>query len=205
VVSTSGAVFFRAGPPAAGAGTAALLRSVPPFAASNLEAVARKGAVGDPEAGVFTSFDPIAPSTNGRGEVTFLGGEGIWVASPTPVLLQECTDAITLCRRAILGAAAHLVAGEGRAVQMCFRKILKGKSAPIDCWTQHLQTVTKLARLRSSVARQITFSCSDDVIPLAGACDRAEPTVAGEIDCIIDTHEPAVRAIFDALTPGAGQ
>jgi hypothetical protein len=200
VVSTTGAVFFRAGSPTAGAGTAVLVRALPPFGLPDRTAVARKGPVAVPDSGVFSSFDPAAPSTNGRGEVAFLSGEGIWVAVPRPVVLEDCADAVSLCRGTITAVAARLVTGEGRAVQTCYRKILKGKSAPIDCWTQHIQTVMKVERLREAVGRLITFSCSDDVIPLAGACNPAQPTVAGEIDCIIDTHESAVRAIMDALT-----
>jgi hypothetical protein len=163
--------------------------------------VASKGAGSAPEIGVFTSFDPAPPSTNARGEVAFLSGEGVWVASPTPVVLQECTDAIALCRRTIYASAARLVSEEGRVAQQCFRRILKGKIAPIDCWTQDIRVASKIAGLRAGIARRLRIACSDDVIPFAGACDRAQPTVACETQCLIDTHEPRIRAIFAALVP----
>jgi len=200
VVSTTGEVVFRAGPPGAGGGMAAVIRSVPPFGPAELAAVAVKG-ISNPGVGAFSSFDPAAPAVNARGEIAFLAAEGVWVASPAPLVLQECTEAIALCRRTIFGAVATMVGAEGRAGQMCFRKIIKGKIADVDCWTQDLQVATKLARIRTTLARQLRIACSDDVIPLAGACDRAQPTVAGEIDCLVNTHEPLIRAIFRALVP----
>jgi hypothetical protein len=204
-IALTGTIFFRAGAPGAGAGPAVVIRAAVPYGALDLAAIARKDGAALPDQGVFSSFDPGRLSANRREEVALRTGEGIFVASPIPVVIEDCLDAIAECRQVIVSGGGTLVAAETRALQSCYGRIAAGKIAPLDCRTADQRAVRRISRVRAAVSRHITRLCSNDLIPHVGACNRNDPTVAGEVDCLITTHAAEVDSILQALVPQVPQ
>jgi hypothetical protein len=200
-VSLFGSVVFRAGPPGVAVGTSVVVRASAPYVFVDTVPVARKGLPANPTQGIFSSFDPGAPGVNLQEEIALLTTEGIWVSSPTPVLVQECLDKIAECRGAVVSVGYTLLASESRALQSCHGRIAEGKIAPIDCRTQDLRALRKIDRVRMIAEANIERYCSDDVIPLVGACNRDDPTVQGETECLISTHAASVDSMFGSLVP----